>query len=71
MAENRDSVPWEPGNARNEDRCASCGRTIPEGRQVCPVCEKGVGDDDQRMVADPNLLIRILRWLHVWSVRWR
>lgn len=41
MAENRDSVPWEPGNARNEDRCASCGRTIPEGRQVCPLCEAG------------------------------
>lgn len=22
------------------DRCASCGRPIPEGRQVCPECEK-------------------------------
>ncbi len=24
-----------------EDRCISCGAIIPEGRQVCPSCEKG------------------------------
>lgn len=23
-----------------EDRCICCGETIPEGRQVCPACEK-------------------------------
>lgn len=22
-----------------EERCAACGSTIPEGRQVCPICE--------------------------------
>lgn len=22
-----------------EDRCICCGEIIPEGRQVCPVCE--------------------------------
>ena len=22
-----------------EERCATCGSTIPEGRQVCPICE--------------------------------
>ena len=23
-----------------EDRCVSCGNIIPEGRQICPVCDK-------------------------------
>ena len=23
------------------DRCIVCGKVIPEGRQVCPNCEKG------------------------------
>lgn len=26
---------------RNENTCVECGATIPEGRQVCPQCEKG------------------------------
>lgn len=25
-----------------EDRCICCGEVIPEGRQVCPVCEDGI-----------------------------
>jgi RNA polymerase subunit RPABC4/transcription elongation factor Spt4 len=24
-----------------ENRCVMCGAIIPEGRQVCPNCEKG------------------------------
>lgn len=28
----------EPDNA---DRCVSCGTIIPEGRMMCPACEKG------------------------------
>ena len=24
-----------------EERCICCGEIIPEGRQVCPNCEKG------------------------------
>ncbi len=24
-----------------EDRCVMCGDIIPEGRQVCPICEAG------------------------------
>ena len=24
--------------------CCSCGAVIPEGRQVCPCCERGVND---------------------------
>ncbi len=27
----------------NADRCVCCGDVIPEGRQVCPGCEKGGG----------------------------
>ena len=23
------------------DRCVMCGEIIPEGRQICPICEKG------------------------------
>lgn len=23
----------------NENRCVVCGAIIPEGRQVCPICE--------------------------------
>lgn len=25
----------------SEDRCVMCGRIIPEGRMICPLCEKG------------------------------
>lgn len=25
-----------------EDRCVFCGEVVPEGRQVCPVCERPV-----------------------------
>jgi len=37
----------EDANCRNyfmpvsADTCVSCGEVIPEGRQVCPRCEKG------------------------------
>ena len=33
----------------SEERCVVCGSVIPEGRQVCPDCEKGnqpAGRDD-------------------------
>ncbi len=33
------------GNRRNvggAETCVSCGETIPEGRQVCPGCERRV-----------------------------
>ena len=23
------------------DRCVCCGEIIPEGRQICPLCEQG------------------------------
>ena len=30
----------------NDNRCVCCGRVIPEGRQVCPICEKNAGKRD-------------------------
>ena len=27
----------------NDNRCVCCGRVIPEGRQVCQICEKNAG----------------------------
>lgn len=29
------------GVSSNYDRCVCCGDIVPEGRQVCPNCEKG------------------------------
>lgn len=26
-----------------EDRCICCGEAVPEGRQICPACEKKGG----------------------------
>lgn len=26
----------------NAEHCVTCGQTIPEGRQLCPTCERGV-----------------------------
>ncbi len=35
-----------------EDHCLMCGEIIPEGRQVCPVCEgKYNGTDDSNSQA--------------------
>ena len=34
----------EAPKADNADRCVCCGEIIPEGRQVCPNCERGVTD---------------------------
>ena len=29
-----------------EDHCVMCGEIVPEGRQVCPLCEKKYGGAD-------------------------
>ena len=34
---------WEYDH--NVDRCVCCGAIIPEGRQVCPICDKEKSDD--------------------------
>ena len=37
-----------------EDRCLICGAVIPEGRQICPVCEKygSSKQDRERVIRD-------------------
>lgn len=31
----------------NNNRCVCCGAIIPEGRQVCPTCEKKASRQDK------------------------
>ena len=33
------------------DGCVCCGRIIPEGRLVCPACEKKAGEDKTMVIA--------------------
>lgn len=35
------------------DTCVCCGRIVPEGRMVCPICEYGVMDPDNETTSDP------------------
>lgn len=32
-----------------EDRCIMCGEYVPEGRQVCRVCEQQILDGDKQV----------------------
>lgn len=32
----------EDTNLPDEERCASCGAPVPEGRMICFCCEKGI-----------------------------
>lgn len=32
---------FQKGVINLQDRCVCCGEYVPEGRQVCPNCEKG------------------------------
>lgn len=34
------------------DRCVCCGEIIPEGRQVCPNCERGDTNEKQKRSTD-------------------
>lgn len=38
---NQDALPGD-----NVERCVCCGEIIPEGRQVCPACEKKANKED-------------------------
>ncbi len=29
-----------------EDRCICCGEIIPEGRQICPICELDIKTEE-------------------------
>lgn len=38
----RDQAKVTPADAQadtNTDRCVCCGEYVPEGRQVCPLCQ--------------------------------
>lgn len=39
-------APSEGSRKENADRCISCGEIIPEGRWVCPNCERKAKDKD-------------------------
>lgn len=52
-----------------EEHCVICGAVVPEGRQVCPLCEQDVKSapvqliDWQRGIPVPSLMCRIRLWL--------
>ena len=31
----------------NEETCICCGQPIPEGRQICPKCEKEMEEENK------------------------
>ncbi len=37
-------ITEQPPASDNSDRCICCGEVIPEGRQVCPMCEEASGE---------------------------
>lgn len=38
--------------ADNVERCVFCNAPIPEGKQVCPICEKKLGEYVDKEVKD-------------------
>lgn len=58
-----------------EEHCVICGTVVPEGRQVCPLCEQDVKSapvqlmDWQRGIPAPSLMCRIRLWLRGAFVR--
>lgn len=43
----------------NDNRCVACGRIIPEGRQICPLCEAGDGRPARKEKRNKNLWQRL------------
>ena len=39
------------------DTCISCGKYVPEGRAVCPLCERQVGISHGVMDVSPDILV--------------
>lgn len=50
-----------------EDRCVCCGEIIPEGRQVCPICEKKAASVKPKRNTCIYCGIRISRYITVCS----
>lgn len=51
-----------------ENRCICCGEIIPEGRQICPMCESGRFTEQDRMkqfqnVMNPYVSEDFFQWL--------
>jgi len=44
-----------------EERCVACGAIIPEGRQICPMCEKGVIEWYQPQISSKNVISRSMK----------
>lgn len=40
-----------------EEKCICCGRSIPEGRQVCPICEADLKQDEQLVKNQMQIII--------------
>lgn len=47
------------------ETCIMCGETIPEGRQVCPICERG---ERRRMTIDEN---KFIAEVEEWAVKFK
>ena len=66
---------YETGDSMNkiyvfgEEHCVICGVVVPEGRQVCPLCEQDAKYapnkliDLQRGIPAPGLICRLQLWL--------
>ena len=50
----------------SDDICVCCGRIIPEGRMVCPVCEKEVNAKETFEEPQFSNLSDVSRTLHRW-----
>ena len=42
-------TPSKESQKENADRCVSCGEIIPEGRWVCPNCERKAKEKKDEM----------------------
>ena len=49
----------------NEERCLICGEIIPEGRQVCPMCENGRSKTKPRYIDADALYQEIADWREI------
>lgn len=55
----------------SEDRCVCCGKIIPEGRMVCPVCEMDVENGEPYPMPSLNRLEEVSIILKSWSKYFR
>lgn len=51
-----------------EDRCVCCGAVIPEGRHICPTCERRERKQKINMGYGQQKPLRIIRLIFRWWV---